>query len=135
MSSWVVAALFPNTALVVAAIVYAVRLSGQSVVVAVELELQLHAASVSTADTDAVPRLPLFSPAQMTRTERRALLEAFDAARAVYLEELTAWRNQQPRTTGALSQARHDLDVAKQRLNRFERVTSSGVGHAERGLL
>ena len=115
MSNWVIAALVVNAALVVVAIVIAVRIAGRAVVVAVELELQLQPSAIATVEIDDRPRLPLFSPAQMSRTEWRALLETFDAARVVYLKELTAWRNEQPRTPGALSRARHDLDIAKWR--------------------
>ena len=132
MNSWVVTALVLNAALVVVAIVFAVRLAGRSVIVAVELELQLHSSPVVTADADADLRLPLFSSAQMTRTEWRALLEAFDGARAVYLKELIAWRREQPRAPGALSRALHDLDVARQRLDRFERGVA-GIAHDEIG--
>jgi hypothetical protein len=80
----------------------------------------------SAADLDAAPRLPLFSGAQMRRTEWKALFNALEAARATYLRELVAWRNRQPRTQGALAQASHDLEVAKRRLQRFERGMCAG---------
>ena len=129
MNAWVVAALVVNTALVVVAIVFALRLAGRSVVVALELELQLHAPPVATLEAGANSRLPLFSPAQMTRTEWRALLEAFDAARVVYLKELTTWRDGLPRAAGSLSHAKHDLEVARLRLTQFERSVSTGPEH------
>jgi hypothetical protein len=131
MSGWVVLALTVNAALVGVAIVYAVRLAGRGVVVAVELELQLASKPVTPADSDERWRLPLFTAAQMNKTEWRALLESFDAARAIYLKELTAWRNGQPRAPGTLSQALHDLDVARDRLNRFEREVSTGIGREQ----
>jgi hypothetical protein len=46
---------------------------------------------------------------------------ALEGARANYLRELGAWRNRQPRTQGALAESMHDLEVAKRRLQRFER--------------
>ena len=128
MNGWVVAALVLNAAIVVVAIVYATRFAGRSVVVGVELQLELQALPITAPDVYADSRLPLFSPEQMTRTEWRALLEAFDAARAVYLKELTAWRNGLPRTHGSLMHAKHNLDIARWRLTRFERDTGTGPG-------
>jgi hypothetical protein len=127
MNTWVVVALVVNAALVVVAILFAMHLAGRSVIVAVELELQLHLPPVVTAEVDEGSRLPLFSPAQMSKTEWRALLEAFDGARAVYLKELTAWRNRVPRVAGSLSRATHDLNIARWRWTRFERQVSAGT--------
>ena len=115
MSGWVVAALVLNAALVVVVIALALRIASRGVRVAVEVRCN------PEPDLDAAPRLPLFSPHQMRQTEWHALLGALEGARANYLRELVAWRNRQPRTQGALAQSMHDLEVAKRRLQRFER--------------
>src|SRR5262245_31200001 len=123
MSSWVVAVLVLNVALVVAVIVLALHIAGRRVLVAFEVELEWspQAVPVSAPELDAHPRLPLFTPAQTMRAEWSALLDAFDAARNAYLRELTAWRTRELRTNGALTEAKHNFEIAKRRLTRFER--------------
>ncbi|HEX7237445.1 MAG TPA: hypothetical protein VF405_10825 [Gammaproteobacteria bacterium] len=127
MSSWVAAALMANAALVVVAIVLAVRIAGRSAAGAVNVSLEYTAAiAVLTPDAGGGERLPLFTRAQMIRTEWRALLAAYDAARIVYAREHAARRDGGPRPHGALGQALHDLHVAERRLMSFEREIVRG---------
>ena len=128
MSSWVVTALILNAALVVVAILFAVRIAGRTVVVAMKVELELSPGAVSTAvaGPDEASRLPLFSAAQMTRTEWLALLDAFDKARVLYVTELVKARTARASIDGSLTQATHDFEVAKRRLTRFELEVGSG---------
>jgi hypothetical protein len=130
MSNWVVAVLILNAALVVAIIVLALKIAGRKVLVAVEVTAG--STEISTVDSEAIPSSPRWSQTQMTRTEWRFLLDACDAARAVYVRELTAWRNEAPRLAGALTEATHDYEVAKRRLTRFELDVSVGPNRGPR---
>jgi methylaspartate ammonia-lyase len=134
MSSWVVAALILNAVLVAAAIVFAVRIASRSTVVALGVELQRSPAAVSAvmAYAGAGSRPPLFRPAQMRRTEWRALVDAFEAARAVYVSELIEARTAGASVAGSLTRATHDFEVAKRRLNRFELEVCAGSSDGRR---
>ena len=134
MSSWVVAALILNAVLVAAAIVLAVHIASRSAGVAMQVGLQWSPAAVSTvvADADEASRLPLFTPAQMRRTEWHALLTAFHAARVVYVKELVKARTARASIDGSLQRATHDFEVAQRRLARFELEVSSGARNGRR---
>src|SRR5688572_684635 len=120
MTSWIVAGLTLNAALVAAAIVFALRLAGRNALATSELQWKPFPPSF-TPTAAAVSRLPPFSSAQMERSEWRALLDALDAARTAYRLELTAWHGERDQTFGALTRAKHGFEVAKSRLLRFER--------------
>jgi hypothetical protein len=130
VSNWFVAAMILNTALVARAIMFALRVGGPSRsdtfdVLQAELLWKDSPPPESRPNHDGVQRLPLFSSTEMRRTEWSALLDAFGAARNLYVRELAAWYAEQPRPFGALKRARHELAVAKRRLTRFERAMTT----------
>jgi hypothetical protein len=123
VSHWVVAAIALNVAFVATVIVFAFRIPRQNAVDTDLVYLKPGWRSPALERlTEAAPRpIAAYRSADMTRAEWRALLDSLDAAHRVYLRELKAWHTVKPRVYGALTQAKHDLEVAKRRLACFER--------------
>jgi hypothetical protein len=124
VSSWVIVGLLLNVAVVAAAVVLVLRLAGPRSVesaLAARAELRWNRLAILEPARHADRILaPSLNPTETRRIEWLALLDAFNSAHAVYKQELAAWRVG-PRRYGALSRAKHTLDVARRRLNRFER--------------
>lgn len=122
MSIWIAAAMVLNAALVAAVIGLALRIGRGAVDTVPTAELP-----PPIAERRPERRLqPHFSRVQMTGTEWRALFDAFREANRAYQRELAAWHTERPRTYGNLTRARHEVEVAKRRLTRFERQMTAG---------
>ena len=131
LSSWLVVATLLNVALVVATIALALRIGRPSTLAGVEGQSKRPSVPVNTTGHDAVSLPPRFKPAQMERIERRALLDAFDAALAAYLRALTVCRREREPFQSSFARARHELHVAWLRLTRFEReINRRTSGHS-----
>lgn len=126
LSDWVVVALMLNAALVAAVIVFALRIAARGPadfgVRSGAAPLERSATPATVVSPDSVRQSPPFSPADTRRVEWHALLDEYGRSPNVYLRAMRVLRaSQEPRGYGALTRAWHDLAVAKQRLDRFER--------------
>jgi len=119
VATWIAAAMVLNAALVAAVIVLAVRIGGRNVPIAFTAGRPSPAPALARGER---LRPAPFSPGQMNRAEWHALLDAYRVAHDTYLQKLADWHVQRPRAYGALSRAKHELEVAKRRLDRFERT-------------
>jgi hypothetical protein len=121
MSTWVIAGLLLNVAVVAVAVVLVLRFAGpRSVHGAVAPSFAGNAGPSPRPRGPTEIRLPSLNPTDTRRVEWLALLDAFERARVAYARELAMW-HAGPKRYGALSRTKHALDVARKRLNRFER--------------